>query len=197
MVVGSNPDHQIGAFLGDFVKGPLSTERPLHIEQGIWHHRQLDAWSNQHEGMRECAAEFGEQHRRVAPILLDLFIDHFLCRNWQQFHNTSLREFSRQFYQDLSTRETFLPERALNWLVYAQKKDLLMGYGELERLKNIVRSMDERRRKPLGLTAAFEAGVSQYSLLEKRFFDLFPDIVRQSNVLNSQFPAAFGINPRN
>jgi acyl carrier protein phosphodiesterase len=193
-VVGENSDHQIGAFLGDFVKGPLVSQRSLLIEQGIWHHRQLDAWSNQHIGLRGAAEAFGEDHRRVAPILLDLFIDHFLCHHWHQHASLSLQEFSNNFYNAMTAKFSILPDRAKNWLLYAKEHDLLAGYGDINRLRNIVKSMDERRRKPLGLSAAFDAGIDNYSKLEKEFHQVFPDIIQYANSLNNELPESFEIS---
>lgn len=191
LVSGDSADHQVGGFLGDFVKGPLSGAWPLAVEQGIWLHRKLDAWSDQDSTFKAVAELLGAPHRRIAPIIIDLAIDHFLCLQWSQFHDQSLASFTKDFYQNLSRFESILPKSAQIWLQHAQNTDLLAGYGNLPRLGRIVDSMEMRRRRPLGLDQAFVAFLQHYDEVAEGFEALFPMLQQRARQHLNELPEHF------
>ena len=194
LLSGDHPGHQVGGLLGDFVKGPLLGLRPIAIEQGIWLHRQLDAWFDRQPGFKRAQERLGKRHRRVSGIALDLIFDHFLARHWQDYHHQPLELFTTNFYQHLSGVNAYLPANAKRFLAYSQKADILAGYIEFERLQVILQRMDERRQRPLGLAQTYAALEAQYRPLLTDFLQLMPLILAQSEIFKGQLPQTFKLN---
>lgn len=102
----------VGAFLGDFVKGRLTGDRPAAVERGIRLHRAIDAFTDGHEIVRHSARRFDPAFRRYAPILIDLVFDHFLARSWHEHSERGLGEFSDDVFETVLAARSMLPEDA-------------------------------------------------------------------------------------
>ena len=79
LLSGDNLDTQVGGLLGDFVKGPLQGQYPESVEEGIFLHRQLDAFTDAQPEVRNLIRTFSTQWRRFAGIIIDIVFDHLLA----------------------------------------------------------------------------------------------------------------------
>ncbi|WP_317932518.1 ACP phosphodiesterase [Halioxenophilus sp. WMMB6] len=191
LLAGDSGGLQVGGVLGDFVKGPLRGRLPLAVEQGIWLHRQLDAWSNQQPGFRQAQARLGEQHRRIAGVLVDLVLDHFLARHWARVHPTPLAQFTRSYYQTMASFNECLPANAQRWLAISSEIDLLASYRHFAELQIILSRMESRRARPLGLAAGFTGLERSYVELAEDFEGILPQMLAEAGRLRQQLPESF------
>ncbi len=181
----------MGGLLGDFVKGRLQGQLPLALEQGIWLHRQLDAYSDRHPHFKASQARLGSDHRRIAGVLLDLMLDHFLAKHWGDFHGQPLEHYTARFYQRMAAINAPLPVNAKRWLRFAEPADLLAQYQYFEQLQPILERMDARRPRSLGLARGFDGLAENYTLLEADFFNLMPLLHERAGELLQQLPENF------
>lgn len=79
---GQRPEELLGSLYGDFVKGPLQGEFRPGIESGIQLHRSIDAFTDAHPLVGQALSRFTHTRRRYAGIVLDVFFDHCLARDW-------------------------------------------------------------------------------------------------------------------
>jgi acyl carrier protein phosphodiesterase len=172
--------------LGDFIKGPLTGKLPAQIELGIKLHRQLDAWSNQHAEFSRAAHLLRPEHRRIAPVVVDVLLDHFLARHWPAFCQQSLGSFTRQFYQQMDKLQPHLPTPAKRWLAASREVDLLARYADVEFLGPVFERMEARRGRALGLPAAFEDAKHNYRELEAKCLELLTLCEEQSLTLHNE-----------
>lgn len=82
---GDAPPQLLGSLYGDFVKGPLAGRWPTEIEAAIRLHRRIDAFTDSHPLQARARARFPAARRRTAGMLLDLFFDHCLARDWVEY----------------------------------------------------------------------------------------------------------------
>jgi len=99
----------IGSLMGDFIRGHLDESLPLAIRQGIWLHRKIDAFTDAHPVFRASKGRLRPPLRRYAGILVDVFYDHFLARDWALYSSVSLRDFSWSVYRTLHSHHERLP----------------------------------------------------------------------------------------
>lgn len=94
VLAGPDPLLRLGGLMGDFVKGPLppgptgmagmaeAAPLPERLVLGLRLHRAIDAYAETHPAFRASRARVSAERRRVAGIMVDLFYDHFLARDW-------------------------------------------------------------------------------------------------------------------
>lgn len=137
--------HIAGAFLGDFVKGPIPSSYPPEVQSGIRLHRHIDSESNRMDEMRATYWRFGTQLRRVAPVLLDLVADHLLAVHWKAHGEGDLNEFTNYCYNVLSKFD--MPSSAARFLERSVELDLWASYRDFDVILGIMRRILHRLKK--------------------------------------------------
>ena len=144
---GSQPAQLLGSLYGDFVKGPLAGRWPADVETAIRLHRRIDAFTDSHPLVHAAKLRFPAERRRLAGVLLDVFFDHCLARDWDTFSNEPLSEFTRRVYGVLNTTPQ-LPERLARIAPRMAAQDWLGSYREFTVLQDVLAGMARRLSRP-------------------------------------------------
>ncbi len=102
----------VGGFLGDYVKGRLEGQFAPDIERGIRLHRAIDRFTDQHDIVRRSQSRFDPRFRRYAGIMTDIIFDHLLARDFAQYNDTPLEDFSREVLGVVVEHTRLLPPDA-------------------------------------------------------------------------------------
>ncbi|MEQ8198516.1 MAG: ACP phosphodiesterase [Clostridiaceae bacterium] len=94
----NNDKSMLGNFLGDFVNKALENEFEYDIRSGIYMHRKLDSFTDSNPFVLESKKRISKENRRFAGVLVDLFYDHFLAKNWSEYSSIPLEEYADNFY---------------------------------------------------------------------------------------------------
>lgn len=109
----SDPDPliQIGNLMGDFVKGRLDG-RPWQpgILAGLKQHRRVDRYAHDHPQVLASKARLDQRYGILKPVLVDIFYDHFLAKNWESWASGSLEGFAAGIYRLLREHDELLVE---------------------------------------------------------------------------------------
>lgn len=133
---GPQPAQLLGSLYGDFVKGRLQGQWPDEIERAIQLHRRIDAFTDSHPLVHAAKRRFPLERRRFAGVLLDVFFDHCLARDWNDYADEPLPQFVERVYGTLRTASP-LPER----LARIAPRDGGPGLvGQLPRVRGLARS---------------------------------------------------------
>src|SRR4051812_44429809 len=96
---GDNDYVKLGNFIGDFVKGRnLNEQFPSGIARGIRLHRAIDEFTDSHPIVKKSKDRLRPAYRHYAPVIVDVFYDHFLARNWTRYSDTALADYAEQTY---------------------------------------------------------------------------------------------------
>lgn len=95
---GQLPAQLLGSLYGDFVKGRLQGQYSPQIEAAIQLHRSIDRFTDSHPLVGQALSRFTLTRRRYAGIVLDVFFDHCLARDWAQYADQPLERFTSQVY---------------------------------------------------------------------------------------------------
>jgi acyl carrier protein phosphodiesterase len=142
-LAGPDPHAQVGALLGDFAKGGLAHFDPV-VRREIRVHRTIDAWTDAHPVVLEAKTLFRPHARRFAGIVLDVYYDHVLAREWARWSDEPLAAFTRRFYAALLATSLELPprlERIRPWLI---AEDWLGSYAEFAGFERAVHRLSTR-----------------------------------------------------
>lgn len=174
----NTPAFRVGNLLPDFLRAPeLAQVTPL-FEPGIRCHRLIDAFTDAHPVVRRSVQRFAPQYRRVAPVLVDVFYDHFLSREWGRHSRQLLPEFTREVYAGFAQFEACLPVSLRQPLERMRAEDWLGEYGDAAGLQRTLARMEKRLRGRVDLVGGLAEWERQHAALAADFREFFPELWR-------------------
>lgn len=172
---GDQPAQLLGSLYGDFVKGPLRGQWPADIEAAILLHRRIDVFTDSHPLVAQAKARFPQARRRYAGIIIDIFFDHCLARDWAIYATEPLGQFSGRVYQVLQA-ESQLPERLAQLVPRMSAQDWLGSYRDFAVLELVLEGM-QRRLSRAGVLDGAQAELAQlYEPLLGDFREFYPQL---------------------
>ena len=128
----ASPDAELmlGSLIGDSVRGRIDPALPPNVRAGVALHRAIDAYTDSHADVAAARALFVPPFRRYAGILLDVWFDHLLARQWAEHGEGELDAFSLRVRAMLSGDATIVPERMRGFIAYLEAHDLPAAYRE-------------------------------------------------------------------
>jgi acyl carrier protein phosphodiesterase len=172
---GQRPGQLLGSLYGDFVKGRLQGQFDPEVEAAIALHRRIDVFTDRHPLVDTALGRFSETRRRYAGIVLDVFFDHCLARDWTLYADRPLEQFTADVYQVLS-RERQLPERLAKIAPHMVANDWLGSYREFEVLEQVLRGISRRLTRPEELAGAMAELRRLYEPLSEDFSQFYPQL---------------------
>jgi len=173
---GNDIELAMGNFIADSVKGNKYNEYPIRWQKGILLHRFIDSYTDSHLIFKSHAKLFFNSHRHYSRVLIDMYYDHILAKNWSNYHEKSLKDFSNQFYKKLLENEDHLPLKVKSLLKYLISDNWFNLYSTIDGLKIILAQMESRIKYTSKLSESADKFVSLLSIIEPQFFLFFEDI---------------------
>ncbi|KNH46715.1 DUF479 domain-containing protein [Pseudomonas lini] len=172
---GQRPGQMLGSLYGDFVKGRLQGQFDPEIEAAIQLHRSIDVFTDRHPLVDIALSRFSLTRRRYAGIVLDVFFDHCLARDWELYADRPLVQFTSDVYRVLSA-EPQLPERLAMIAPHMVANDWLGSYREFAVLEQVLRGISRRLTRPEELAGAMQELRRLYEPLSEDFRLFYPEL---------------------
>ena len=173
---GNSPGLIIGNYIADFVKGKNYLQYPDAVMEGILMHREIDSFTDHHPKVLLSKKRLFEKHRHYSLVIVDLFYDHFLARNWQRYSHTALETYAQAIYSMIESHWEILPEPSRFMFPYMKKNNWLLRYAEIDGIALSLRGLAQRTRHPSRLAEAADDLLTWDAEFEKEFFSFFADI---------------------
>jgi acyl carrier protein phosphodiesterase len=174
-LAGDDADLALGSLLGDFWRGaPDPSWRP-GIAAGVRLHRRIDSYTDAHELVREARSWFEAPLRRYAGILLDVWFDHLLARDFERHSARPLRAFCDTAYANLHD-DPALPAPFRVFLQRMKRHDALARYAEREHIDFVLERIAERLSRANPVASAGSALDALAPALERQFLALLPEL---------------------
>ncbi len=171
----------LGNLLADFVRGNPAGEYNPEVVAGIMMHRRVDVLTDSLPQVKACRDFFSDEHRRVAPITLDVVWDHFLARHWQQLEpSLSLHSFTQEARSQIVPHLPLTPPRFQNLNGYLWQERWLERYAELPFIGTVLAGMASRRPRLAALAGSFADVERHYHQLETQFWHFYPQMMQQA-----------------
>ena len=151
-LAGDHPALVVGGVVGDWIKGPLPGTLPDDLAKGVALHRAIDSFADSHPAFRTSRKRISPARRRYAGVLVDVFYDHLLARDWQIHHHHRLETYTLEVYQMIANRMSHLPETSHHALKLMASENWLNSYADMEAIADVLARMSRRARQPNPLT---------------------------------------------
>ena len=166
-----------GNFVADAVKGNGFLRFPDDIQTGIRLHRKIDSYTDSHPIFKRSLGRVRKDFRKYSGIVIDIYYDHFLARNWKEYSDTELPEFAEHVYQVLQSNHEHLPGRTKQMLPFLVMQNWLVGYATFPELSGVFHGMDRRTSLHSGMSNAVEVLEKNYGGLKSDFEAYFPELI--------------------
>lgn len=173
---GTNNKTLAGNFFGDFVKGNQLENYDLKIQHGILLHREIDHFTDNHPIVLQSKKRLRKRYRHYAPVVTDVFYDHFLATNWNSFHHLPLINFTKKTYGILNEYVDLFPDRAQHMFSYMKRDNWLYHYKFVEGIDKALTGMARRTKFDSKMEHSAEDLRNYYNDFENDFHLFFPEI---------------------
>ena len=170
---GQRPPQLLGSLYGDFVKGPLAGRFSDELADAIQLHRSIDAFTDSHPLVKDAIARFPAARRRYAGIIIDVFFDHCLARDWLLYADMPLETFTRKVYGVLAA-EPELPGSLALIAPRMAAQDWLSSYRDFAVVEQVLAGISRRLSRPQGLAGAMQELQALYQPLSADFAEFYP-----------------------
>jgi acyl carrier protein phosphodiesterase len=148
LLAGEAPALIVGGVVGDWIKGLLPAGLPDDLAKGVALHRAIDHFAETHPAFCRSRSRISPARRRYAGVLVDVFYDHLLARDWATIHPQPLHEYCETVYGLIDARLPDLPASAHPALKLMAKEDWLSSYAQIEGIADVLARMSRRARQP-------------------------------------------------
>ena len=162
-----NKETLYGNFTGDFYKGLVERiEISENLKEGIILHRIIDKTSDRKENLlNELLAEkFGI----FKGIVSDMYIDHFLSKNFNNLFNKNINDIERKILDKIKEKKNIFPkdfERTFNWL---NDRNVMVNYKDINFLEKAFQGLAKNIRRGEILNLAVSELKKNYNLFEEK-----------------------------
>ncbi|PIF62759.1 ACP phosphodiesterase [Flavobacterium sp. 11] len=178
---GDNDLIKIGNFMADGIRGKHFESYPLEIQKGIILHRAIDTFTDAHPIFRKSTKRLHEKYHHYAGVIVDVFYDHFLAKNWNTYSDEKLDDFVARFYQSLHDNHINLSERTKGMMPYMIEHNWLVSYETVEGINRILTQMDQRTKNESKMRFATNELSEFYPEFEEEFTNFFQELILFSN----------------
>ncbi len=178
---GENELIKIGNFMADGVRGKQYENFPIDIQKGILLHRAIDTFTDAHPIFRQSTKKLHSRYHHYAGVIVDMYYDHFLAKNWKSYSTETLEKYTAQFYQSLLNNPTILTTKTQNLLPYMMEYNWLVNYQSINGLERILSQMDHRTKNQSLMRFATEELVAHYDEFEGEFSLFYNEVQQFSN----------------
>ncbi len=174
-------DDRLGNLLADLVKGTNRQNLSPRFNTGIKCHLLIDSFTDRHLIVKRSKNRIDTDYKRYSGVLVDVFYDHILARNWQKYSQVSLSEFTEEIYTSFKNNLEDLPLRSSTIITYMINEKWLDSYynmsGVEETLIRIKRRLSDKHSNIFIVRNLMKQLENQYNNFEEDFNLFFPEII--------------------
>jgi acyl carrier protein phosphodiesterase len=112
---------------------------------------------------------------------VDIFYDHFLAKNWSNYSNERLEDYSERFYQSLRDNYDDLTPKTQKMMPYLIEYNWLLSYQTIEGIESVLAKMDIRMKRDSIMRFSVAELRTYYSEFESEFTTFFEDLITFTN----------------
>ena len=178
---GTNTNLIIGNFIADHIRGNHFSHFSQEIQQGIFLHRQIDTFTDTHPIVRKSKRRLHKRYGHYRGIIIDIFYDHFLAKNWNTYSAIPLDFFVQEVYQLLENKKEELPKKTQELLPYMIQYNWLYNYQFFDGIEEVLQGMNRRTKLKSHMHLAINDLKELYNEFEEDFTIFFEDLRNFSN----------------
>lgn len=163
--------------MGDFVRGSIDAGLDPGIRKGIALHRAIDSHTDGHAEIRALRQLFEPPYRRYAGILIDIWFDHLLARDFARWSEQPLGSFSDELLALMQARAAELPDSLQRFTRYLHARRLPAAYARRDMISEVLIGVSSRLQRANPLADGLIEISRLEPELEEAFARFFPQLV--------------------
>lgn len=170
----NHPDILVGNMISDFVKGRKKFEYSQGIQHGIFLHREIDLFTDNHEATKEARKFLKPAVGLYSGAFVDVAYDHFLANDMNEFTDDSLRDHASYTYNILMQYYQVLPAPFQSMLPFMQSQNWLYNYKSIVGTQRSFGGVVRRASYLYSSSEVFNLFQKNYNLLQQCYKTFFP-----------------------
>jgi acyl carrier protein phosphodiesterase len=175
-----NVEFQLGNLLADVVRGPQREAMSAEFVRGAACHKAIDAFTDAHAVVKRSRGRVSSEYRRFSGVLVDVFYDYCLARDWGRYSSVTLQAYTSGFYASVQAQPMRLPPDARTMLDRIVRHDLLGSYARVEGVERALRRIStylaSRWQKQFALDRSVRDLVANEAAFAADFHEFFPQL---------------------
>ena len=172
----NDPELLVGNFIADHLRGSQLFSFPEKIRKGIQLHREIDSFTDVHPAFRASKRLFYDGFEKHSGILVDIWFDYFLAKNFSLYSVTDLRSFSENVYRVYSDYINLMPTGSSRFLNYVIRNNIYTAYGTVEGMEKVLYHLSQRIRHNVRLDESVKLLTKNEVQLQRNFELFFSDL---------------------
>ncbi len=177
-----DPGDMTGGVAADFVRNPDLHRLTPDVLRGVMLHRLIDGFTDRHPLTHRSISRVARQMGWYGGIVIDIYYDHILARDWSRYSGEPLAEFAARSYRVLDDGHAALPEDARDFIRRFVDEDRLNRYatrdGIEDTLARVSRVIAKRiPNRPVWLPDAMPVLIAKDAELVVDFHAFYPELM--------------------
>lgn len=164
--------------MADSIRGHGYDDYEGEVRKGILLHRSIDSFTDMHPIYRQSKHRLHEKYGHYSGVIMDIFYDHFLAKNWSRYSDEKLDVYADKFYHLLKDNYEILTEKVKGMIPYMFARNWLVSYATIEGLQMIMFHMDHRTKNRVDMHESI-VELHKYYIEFEQEFTLFFEELRQ------------------
>ena len=166
----------IGNFIADHIRGNKFQHLPSFVQKGIQLHRAIDTFTDSNAIVRISKRRLHERYGHYDGVIIDIFYDHFLAKDWAEYSEIPLDIYTKGVYDLLHKNQHILPQKTLDLLPYITKYDWLYNYQFIDGIQEVLIGMNRRTKGKSKMDLAKEDLLLHYEAFQNDFNTFMPQL---------------------
>ena len=162
--------------MADGIVGNKFEHYPKEIKQGIHLHRAIDTFTDSHDIVKQSKRRLHERYKHYKGVIIDIFYDHFLAKNWTTYSDVPLAIYVDEFYDLLEAHFDILPLGTKRMMPYMIADNWLLSYQSIEGITRVLEGMNRRTKNKSQMNLAVNELQEFYNEFETEFTAFFDEL---------------------
>nr|WP_295928628.1 acyl carrier protein phosphodiesterase [uncultured Dyadobacter sp.] len=184
LLSGEREGVMMGNYVGDFIKGRLTDEKTANWNPdyvlGLKLHRFIDSYTDRHPDVLDAKDVAAVSQGKLAGIVMDIYFDYFLAKNFQHYHSEPLLVYAHRMYSVIGRNEHLIPETMVPMVRSMIRQDWLTTYETLEGIDTTFRRLSRRADFLAPIQEAVSDLRENEAFYYSKFISFFPDLRSQA-----------------
>ena len=167
----------IGNFIADSIRGNKIGHLPERVQNGVLLHREIDTFTDTHSIPKRSSKRLHKNYSHYSRVIVDIYYDHFLAKNWKNYSDIPLKIFVNDFYDLLEDHYTILPDGVQHMMPYMISDNWLYNYSKMEGIDRVLNGMNRRTKNKSKMNFAILDLEEHYAAFEKEFTSFFDELI--------------------
>lgn len=174
----NNKNLLVGNFIADHLRGNNFSNYSDEIIEGIYLHRKIDSFTDAHPEFKKSKRIFYNGFERYSGVLVDIYFDHLLAKNFDRYSNVPLEIFSKSVYDVYTSYQHLLPKTSSGFLEYVIQNNIYHAYSKIDGIERVLYHLSHRIKHRVNLDESVKLFNSNEAELQANFTVFFNDAVK-------------------